>query len=232
MQEKCAAVIVAAGSSQRMVVCDKLWIPIAGRITLARTIDVFDASPLIQNIVLVVNRQHLSDTQDLCKQETWGKILAIVEGGTRRQDSVRAGLEILTEYAPATQWVMIHDGARPLVSPSLLKTGLETAQQYQAAIAAVPVKDTIKEIQDQWVSATIERSHLRAVQTPQVFSFPLIYDAYSSALANEEVTDDATLLERLGHRVAIFPGAYTNIKITTPEDVFIAEALLQGSFTL
>lgn len=230
MQEKSAVVIVAAGSSQRMVVYDKLWIPLAGRITLARTIDVFDASPLIKDIVLVVNAEHFSDTRELCQREEWRKILMIVKGGPRRQDSVRAGLEALAEFAPGTDWVMIHDGARPLVSPQLLAAGLEAARQYQAAVAAVPLKDTVKHIKEGWVSTTIDRSHLRAIQTPQVFSFPLIYDAHASILACENVTDDATLLERSGHRVAIFPGSYTNIKITTPEDVFIAEALLQGSF--
>jgi len=232
MQEKCAVVIVAAGSSQRMVVCDKLWIPLAGRITLARTIDVFDASPLIQNIVVVVNAEHFADMKELSQREKWRKVLTIVKGGKRRQDSVRAGLEAIAEFAPATNWVMIHDGARPLVSSALLEAGLAAAQEHSAAIAAVPLKDTVKEIEDGWVATTTERSHLRAVQTPQVFSFPLIYDAHSSKLAQEDVTDDATLLERLGHRVAIFPGSYTNIKITTPEDVFIVEALLQGSFIL
>jgi 2-C-methyl-D-erythritol 4-phosphate cytidylyltransferase len=230
MQEKCAVVIVAAGSSQRMVVYDKLWIPLAGRITLARTIDVFEESPLIENIVLVVNAGHFTDTSELCEREGWSKILGIVKGGPRRQDSVRAGLETLAEFAPGTNWVMIHDGARPLVSSQMLAVGLAAAQRYQAAIAAVPLKDTVKQIEGEWVSATIDRSCLKAIQTPQVFSFPLIYDAHASEIAREDVTDDATLLERLGHSVAIFPGSYTNIKITTPEDVFIVEALLQGSF--
>jgi len=230
MQEKSAVVIVAAGSSHRMVVYDKLWIPLAGRITLARTIDVFDTSPLIENIVLVVNTQHFSDTRDLCEREEWRKILTIVEGGPRRQDSVRAGLDALAEFAPWTHWVMIHDGARPLVSHQLLTAGLEAARQYQAAVAVVPLKDTVKQIEERWVSTTIDRSHLRAVQTPQVFSFPLIYDAHTGEFASEDVTDDATLLELSGYRVALFPGSYTNIKITTPEDVFIAEALLRGSF--
>jgi 2-C-methyl-D-erythritol 4-phosphate cytidylyltransferase len=232
MQEKCAAIIVAAGSSQRMEGWDKLWIPLLGRITLARTIDVFEVSPLIQSIILVLKSERLPEARALCEKEGWTKILAIVAGGQRRQDSVRAGLEALADYVPSTQWVMIHDGARPLISQSLLETGLEAARKHRAVVAAVPLKDTIKRIQREEVSITIDRTELRAIQTPQVFSFPLIYQAHFSAVAGEDVTDDATLLERTGHHVGTFPGSYTNIKLTTPEDVFLAEALLQGSFTL
>ena len=121
---------------------------------------------------------------------------------------------------------MIHDGARPFVTPAMLEAGLHAVQEHLAAIAAVPVKDTIKQVQHGIISATPERSQLWAVQTPQVFSFPLIHRAYHSPIAQEDVTDDATLLERLGYPVTIFPGSYTNIKITTQEDVFFAEALL------
>lgn len=229
MQEYCAAIIVAAGTSSRMQGRDKLWLPLAGRITLARSIDVFDASPLIQGIVLVVNEGRIPDVTALCQQEGWEKILTIVAGGSRRQDSVRAGLEALAEQVPMTRWVMISDAARPFVAPLLLETGLKAAQEHQAAIAAVPLKDTIKQVQQGLVTATLDRSQLWAIQTPQIFSFPLILQAHSHATAQEDATDDAALVERLGQRVAIFPGSYTNIKITTPEDVLIAEALLRGN---
>lgn len=226
MQEQAAAVIVAAGSSRRMGGLDKLWTPLAGRLILARTIDVFVTSPLISTIVLVLNPARLEEAQDLCVREGWENIGAIVSGGERRQDSVRAGLDKLAEVAPATRWVMIHDGARPLVTPNILEVGLQTTQAHLAAVAAVPVKDTIKQVQDGVISATPERAHLWAVQTPQIFSFPLIHQAHTAEISQTEVTDDAALLERLGHRVAIFPGAYTNVKITTQEDLLIAEALL------
>jgi 2-C-methyl-D-erythritol 4-phosphate cytidylyltransferase len=124
---------------------------------------------------------------------------------------------------------MIHDGARPLVTPAILEAGLQAAQEHQAVVAAVPVKDTIKQVRDGIIHSTPERSQLWAVQTPQVFAFPLIHQAHHSELAQAEATDDAALLERLGHPVAIFPGSYTNLKITTQEDLLIAEALLQGS---
>ena len=228
MQNSSAAVIVAAGSSRRMEGRDKLWLPLAGRIALARTIDVFETSPIINTIVLVLNAGRISDATMLCQQEGWHKIARIVAGGIRRQDSVRIGLDALLEIAPTTDWVMIHDGARPLVTLSILEAGLQAAQEYQAAIAAVPVKDTIKQVQQGWIHSTLDRSQLWAVQTPQVFSLPLIHHAHHTPLAQQDVTDDAALLEQLGQRVAIFPGSYTNIKITTQEDLLIAETLIKG----
>jgi 2-C-methyl-D-erythritol 4-phosphate cytidylyltransferase len=227
-----SVIIAAAGSSRRMDGRDKLWTPLAGRITLARTIDVFEACHVIKNIVLVLNSERLDDTTRLCQQEGWSKIISIVEGGNRRQDSVRSGLDSLTKLAPTTQWVMIHDGARPLVSPDILEAGLTTAQECNAAIAAVPVKDTIKQVEQGWISSTLDRSQLWAIQTPQVFSFPLIHHAYQTVPFEQEFTDDAALLEHLGTRVAIFNGSYRNIKITTQEDLLIAEALIKGLATI
>jgi 2-C-methyl-D-erythritol 4-phosphate cytidylyltransferase len=226
MQEQAAVVIVAAGSSRRMGGRDKLWIPLAGRCTLARTIDIFAASSLISTIALVLNPERLEDARNLCAREGWSKIGGIIPGGARRQDSVCAGLDHLAANAPETRWVMIHDGARPLVTPSILEDGLQAAQEHQAAVAAVPVKDTIKQVQNGIIHATPERAQLWAVQTPQVFAFSLIHQAHHSELAQAEATDDAALLERLGHPVAIFPGSYTNLKITTQEDLLIAEALI------
>ena len=228
MQETSAAVIVAAGASRRMQGLDKLWMPLAGRITLAHTIDVFQNSPLIDTIILVTSAARLEPAIILSKQEDWYKVAAVVAGGARRQDSVRIGLDTLADVKPDTRWVMIHDAARPLVTPALLETGLEAAYKHKAAIAAVPVKDTIKEVRDGKIESTPDRSQLWTVQTPQVFSFPLIYEAHHSAIAQENMTDDATLLERLGHPVTIFSGSYSNIKITTQEDILLAEALMRG----
>jgi len=231
MQTQAAVIIVAAGSSRRMGGRDKLWTALADRLILARTIDIFAASPLVSHIVLVLQASRLQDARTLCAQEHWEKIVGMVPGGTRRQDSVRAGLDKLAEVAPETRWVMIHDGARPLVPPDMLAVGLQAAQRHQAAVAAVPVKDTIKQVQDGLIHATPQRSQLWAVQTPQIFAFSLIYQAHQSHQRTEaelEVTDDAALLERQGHRVAIFPGSYFNVKITTEEDLLFAEAFLQG----
>ena len=207
---------------------DKLWIPLAGRITLARTLDVFQRSAIIDQIVVVTNPERMQDVQSLCIQEGWHKILALVPGGARRQDSVRLGLDELAEHLPTCRWVMIHDAARPFVTAGILEAGLRTAQIHQASIAAVQVKDTIKQVHAGTIIATPDRAQLWAVQTPQVFSFPLIHQAHHHPLAQTDVTDDATLLEQLGHTVTIFPGSYTNIKITTQEDLLCAEAFLQG----
>jgi 2-C-methyl-D-erythritol 4-phosphate cytidylyltransferase len=225
---KASVIIAAAGSSRRMEGRDKLWTPLAGRITLARTIDVFEASPVIDKIVLVLNSERIDDVIRLSLQEGWSKITSIVAGGMRRQDSVRSGLDNLAALAPTTQWVMIHDGARPLVTPDILEAGLIMAQECDAAIAAVPIKDTIKQVEQGWISNTLDRSQLWAIQTPQVFSFPLIHHAYQTAPLEQEFTDDAAMLEHLGKRIAIFKGSYRNIKITTREDLLIAEALIKG----
>jgi len=228
MQDTSSAIIAAAGSSRRMEGRDKLWMPLAGRLILARTIDVFEASPLIDSIILVVNQERHADAVELCRQEAWRKVASIITGGARRQDSVRNGLAALEHLAPHTCWVMIHDGARPLVTPALIEAGLLAAQQHQAAIAAVPVKDTIKRSDQGFVHSTIDRARLWAVQTPQVFSFSLISHAYEAENLLDDVTDDAALLERLAQPVAIFTGSYSNIKITTQEDILIAAALLRG----
>ncbi len=230
MQDTSAVVIVAAGISRRMQGRDKLWLPLAGRITLARTVDVFQNSPLISTIVLVINADRMAEASDLCKHERWDKITTIVAGGSRRQDSVRIGLDALSRVAPNCHYVMVHDGARPFVTPGMLEFGLKEAIEHDTAIAAVPVKDTIKHAEHGLIAATLERSLLWTVQTPQVFSFPLIYQAHQTTTAREDVTDDASLLRRLGHRVTIFPGSYTNIKITTQDDILFAEALLRGNF--
>ncbi|HEY5005044.1 MAG TPA: 2-C-methyl-D-erythritol 4-phosphate cytidylyltransferase, partial [Ktedonobacteraceae bacterium] len=134
----------------------------------------------------------------------------------------------LALHNPDCRWVMIHDGARPFITEELLETGLQAALEHQAVVAAVPVKDTIKQVQNGLINATLDRSQLWMIQTPQIFSFPLIRQAHASPLAQEDVTDDATLLERMGQHVAVFPGSYTNIKITTQEDLLFAAALLQG----
>ena len=227
MQDTSAVVIVAAGASRRMG-RDKLWIPLEGRITLARTIDAFQQSPSIDRIVVVTSAERRSEVHALCSQESWDKVQAVVTGGARRQDSVCQGIDALAALPHPPRWVMIHDGARPFVTQAIIEAGLQAVQEYQAAIAAVPVKDTIKQVRNNIIQDTPDRSSLWAVQTPQVFSFKLIHQAHHSVQAQQDATDDAILLERLGHHVAIFPGSYTNIKITTQEDLLFATAFLKG----
>jgi 2-C-methyl-D-erythritol 4-phosphate cytidylyltransferase len=208
--------------------CDKLWTPLAGRITLARTLDVFEASPLLETILLVTSAVRYRDAQVLCKREQWHKIAAVVVGGHRRQDSVRIALDTLARIFPPCRWVVIHDAARPLVTLSLLEVGLQAVQHHQAVTAAVPVKETMKLVHQGQICATLDRSQLWSVQTPQIFFFPLIHQAHHTPQAQEDVSDDVMLLQRLGYPVRIFPGSYSNIKISTQDDLLLAEELLRG----
>ncbi|MBV9691734.1 MAG: 2-C-methyl-D-erythritol 4-phosphate cytidylyltransferase [Ktedonobacteraceae bacterium] len=218
-----AAIIVATEASH-----DKPWTQLAGRVTLARTIDVFQASPCIEIIILVTSAEHIAEAYMLCGHEHWHKVVAVVAGSTRRQDSVRVGLDALAHVNPVCPWVMVHDGARPFVTATLLEEGLKAAVAHLAVSAAVPVKDTIKEVQKGHICATFDRSQLWTLQTPQVFSFPLLHQAHYSCFAQQDVADDVTLLRRMGQRVTLYSGSYTNIKITTQQDVLLAEALIEG----
>ena len=222
---KVAAVIVAAGSSQRMQGLNKTWTRLGSKLVLAHSVCIFEQSPLVDDIALVLAKDFLDDGAQLCEREGWQKVRARVPGGARRRDSVLAGLESL---AAAPDYVLIHDGARPFLSEALIEQGLAAAQQHGAAIAAVPVKDTIKRVgADGLVVETPDRSTLWTVQTPQVFAYDLILNAHHTIDPAWDATDDAALVERAGHSVAIFMGSYENIKITTPGDLLIAEATLK-----
>lgn len=221
-KERVAAIIVAAGAGVRMGGIDKLFTELGGIPLLARTIAAFDASPLVDEIVLVTSESNLDRCWRLVKARGFRKVTELVPGGTRRQDSVQQGLAQVT----GSQWVLIHDGVRPFVDSSLIAAGLEAAREHGAAVAAVPVKDTIKVVNaDRMVRNTPNRETLWMVQTPQVFRTDLIRSAYRDAFG--DVTDDAMLLERLGHPIKVYQGCYDNIKITTPEDLELAECILK-----
>ncbi len=216
------AVIVAAGSSQRMGGVDKVLALLGGKPVLARVINIFQMCNLIDQIVVVVSKQSLGQCQQLVAEQRWSKVTDVRLGGRRRQDSVVAGLSRLNHC----DWVVIHDGARPLLTVDLIDCGLEAARETGAAVAAVPVTDTIKVAgDDRIVRETPARDNLWAVQTPQVFRFDIIAEAYRRVKA--EVTDDASLVEQLGYRVKLYMGAYDNIKVTTPDDLALAEVLWQ-----
>lgn len=221
MKIKVGAVIAAAGSSQRMGNVDKVFVPLGGKPLLAHVLDTFQRCRLIDQIVVVVSQENLEKCRELVAGQDWDKISDVLAGGKRRQDSVANGLGKLQ----ACDWVVIHDGARPLVTTELIKRGLEAARESGAAIAAVPLSDTIKLAdEDGFVLGTPPRHHLWRVQTPQVFRHDLITSAYRNLQA--EVTDDAALVERAGYRVKLYPGDEKNLKITTPADLALAEALL------
>ena len=221
IKQKVGAIIVAAGESRRMGGVDKVMALLGGKAILAWVIDAFQRCSSIDHMVIVVSEQNLEPCRQLVAGEGWSKVSDVCLGGRRRQDSVAAGLGRLGQC----DWMVIHDGARPLITVDLVERGLEAAGETGAAVAAVPVTDTIKVVgDDRLVQETLPRHSLWAVQTPQVFRFDIITEAYRQAEA--EVTDDASLVEMLGYKVKLYLGTYDNIKVTTPDDLALAEWLL------
>jgi len=213
---------VAGGRSERMGGVDKVFAPLGGVPVLARVIDTFQRCKSIDQIVVVLSKQNLERGHQLLAEQRWSKVGNICPGGRRRQDSVAAGISRLK----SCHWVIIHDGNRPLVTVELIERGLAEAKETGAAVAAVPVTDTIKVAGDnRLVQQTPPRDNLWAVQTPQVFRFDIITEAYRQA--KNEVTDDASLVEQLGYKIKLYMGSYANIKITTPDDLALAEILWQ-----
>jgi 2-C-methyl-D-erythritol 4-phosphate cytidylyltransferase len=217
---KTVAIIVAGGRGKRMG-GPKQFLKINGKPMLAWTVNVFQQAKAINGIILVVAPEQLA----LAKKIKASKIISIIPGGARRQDSVRNGLAALPKGA---QLVLIHDGARPAVSSLIISKTIKEARQHGAAIAAVPVKDTIKRSsgRDKTILQTLDRSELWSAQTPQTFTVPIIKKAYEN-LGNN-VTDDAMAVERLGIPVKIVMGAYENFKVTTPEDLVVMATILKG----
>jgi len=202
---------------------DKVFAPLGEKPVLAHVLDAFDSCNSIDQIVVVVSRANVERCRKLIAVEGWSKPIEVCAGGKRRQDSVAAGLGKLNNC----YWVVIHDGARPLVTKELIEGGLEAARETGAAVAAVPVTDTVKVVgDDKIVRRTPPRQNLWAVQTPQVFRLGIISEAYRKAKG--EVTDDASLVEQLGYKVKLYMGAYDNIKITNPDDLALAEVLLKN----
>ncbi len=214
------AIIVAAGSGSRMGGIDKLFTPVAGRPLLAHSVAAFHGCAVVERIVLVLAAGNLGNGRRLLSEQGFDKAI-VCAGGPRRQDSVRLGLEALG----GCDYVAVHDGGRPLVTADLIQRGLEAARETGAAVPAVPLVDTVKEAgPDRLVVRTLDRSRLWAVQTPQVFRYDLLLRAHQEVTA--AVTDDAAMLEALGIPVVLFEGSRRNIKVTTPEDLDIARAML------
>ena len=215
-------IIAAAGEGRRMGGVDKVFVPLGGRSILVRVIDVFASMPQVEQIVAVVSETNLERCRGLLIAARWSTPVTCCRGGRRRQDSVAAGLKLLNGCG----WVIVHDGARPLVTHDLITRGLEAATETGAAVAAVPVSDTIKQATEELlVRRTLPRRELWAAQTPQVFRYDIIMQAYQNPAV--EVTDDASLVEALGCPVKLYMGSYDNIKVTGPGDLDVAEALLR-----
>ena len=221
-QPRASAIIVAAGRSSRMGGPDKLFALLDGRPLLYYAIAAFERCPAINHITLVLSEESAGPALDLLRSACFDKVDGTCLGGSRRQDSVQAGVRAMR----ACEWVVVHDAARPLVTPELVDAGIAAAQETGAATAALPVVDTLKEAaSDGTILWTVDRERLWAVQTPQVFRYDLLLAAHEQE--GVDATDDAGLVERLGARVYLYPGSRQNLKVTTPEDLAIAEALLR-----
>jgi len=219
---KLGVIIVAGGLSQRMAGINKLFVPLKGRPLLAWSVDACQKHRLVRQVVLVLNDKDLARGWKLQERKGWSKA-TLCPGGARRQDSVTEGLRRMRDC----DWVMIHDGARPFLTPDLIEDGLKVVEEIGAAVAAVPVKDTIKlATDDRLVGETLQRDRLWVAQTPQIFGSDLIRKAYENLTA--EVTDDAAAVECLGHKVQLYMGDYRNIKVTTSEDLALARIIAKS----
>jgi len=228
---KATVLIPAAGMGRRMGKnVNKQFLELAGKPILAHTLALFERSAAIEHIYPILP----ADEIDYCREQIiekygFSKVRKLVPGGAERQDSVRNGLVALQADGldQPERIVLVHDGARPLFNPQLLPELLPIIAEQGACIVAAPAKDTIKEVDAGLISGTPERKRLWQAQTPQGFRYQSLAEAFASAdSAGFLATDDASLLERIGHPVAILAGDYRNIKVTTPEDIVIASALL------
>ncbi|MSQ62142.1 MAG: 2-C-methyl-D-erythritol 4-phosphate cytidylyltransferase [Dehalococcoidia bacterium] len=220
------AIIVAAGRSERMGGQDKVFATLLGRPLVSYSIAAFDTAAEIDEIALVVAPTRLKEAQHLIAQYRPATPCACVPGGKRRRDSVLAGLNAL----PGCEWVLVHDGARPLVTPSLIGAALARARETGAAVPGIALADTVKRISaDGHVAETLDRATLRAIQTPQAFRRELLLRAHE-AETEQDALDDGQMVERLGIPVVIFPGDRRNLKVTTAEDLIMVESLLQRGY--
>lgn len=222
---KCAAVIVAAGSARRMQGTDKIMAELCGEPLIVHTLRAFQQNDDIQEIILVTREDLLQPLSELCVSKKLSKVKKICRGGETRAASVQAGLD---QISSDCDFVAIHDGARPLVSQSVIHDAVRKAAKFNAAAPAVPVKDTVKVVHGGVVESTPDRSALYAVQTPQVFRLELYRAALDRAIAEKkEITDDCSAAEQFGVNVIITPGSDENLKVTTPTDLILAEAILK-----
>ena len=216
------AVIVAAGASTRMQGADKTLADLGGEPLIARAVDALEQCAAVGAIALVAAERNLDAIAALRIAKGWRKTMPPLPGGARRQDSVRIGLHALP---PECEWALVHDGARPFVTSLMIEDGLRAAADTGAAIAVVPAFDTVKRVAaDGRVIETLDRSELAMTQTPQVFRRDILERAHAEITV--DVTDDAAMVERMGVEVRTFEGARSNIKVTSPEDMTVARALL------
>jgi len=219
-------IVVAAGRSERMGGVDKVFTELVGRPLVAWTLTAFRDCPDIAGVVIAAAPSRVARMRDLAAEWRFANVINVVAGGEQRQDSVRAALEA----ADGAAIVAVQDAARPLVTPALISQGVALAREHGAAVCATPARDTIKEARGDppFVRATHDRSRIWQAQTPQVFERSLLLRAHERATG--PATDDAALVEALGHDVRLYDGGPNNIKITTRDDLLIAETLLRARF--
>jgi len=209
------AIIVAAGAGTRLPgPVPKPLLSLGGATMLGRALAAFETCGRIDGVIVVAGAEHL----ETVKRLTPPKVTTVVAGGETRRASVAAGLGAL----PDVEWVVVHDAARPFVTPVLIERVLDAAVAHGAATAGLPVSDTVKEVEGDRVSRTIPRDHLYTVQTPQAFRAALLREAHARVPAGTPITDDAGLVEHLGRPVVVVPGDVANVKVTTPSDYEMA----------
>jgi len=225
---KVTALIPAAGRGIRMGTKEsKPYLDLAGKPILVHTLHEFERCSSIDEIVLIVSESDIEYSRvSIAEAFKLKKVSKIIAGGLKRQDSVWEGLKTLKN---GCDLVMVHDGVRPFVSQDILEMSVRETSRWGATVASVPVKDTVKTASEEGeVLETLDRRKLWAVQTPQTFKYDILKSAYEKAFKEGFYgTDDASLVEKLGIKVRIIPGSYENIKITTPEDLALGEAILK-----
>lgn len=233
-KKKTAAVVLAAGQGRRMhTAVAKQFLLLAGEPVICHSLRAFEESD-VEAVILVTGAEEI----EYCRKEIverygFAKVIDIVPGGKERYHSVYAGLDALSGYMSEDGIVLIHDGARPMITQEIIDRTIEGAKEYGAGVAAMPVKDTIKVADSEgFARMTPDRSTLWQMQTPQTFSYSLVYGAYKKLLSDTKyqqgITDDAMVVETLCEgKVKLVEGSYENIKVTTPEDMIVAEGFLE-----
>lgn len=221
----CSAVVVAAGNARRMEGIDKILAPLGELPTIVHTLYAFQDCERVSEVIVVTREDLLVEISKLCRQYNLDKVKKVVIGGKERIHSVQAGLAEVREDAAL---IAIHDGARPLVPLQVLDEVIVKASVTGAAAPALPITDTVKRAEDGLTVETVDRSTLFAVQTPQTFDADLIRAATQKAIQDEELlTDDCAAVERMGMKVALTTGSRENLKLTTPFDLIVAQAILE-----
>jgi 2-C-methyl-D-erythritol 4-phosphate cytidylyltransferase len=219
-----SAIIVAAGSSQRMGF-DKLLALLGHRPVLAHTIDAFERTAPVEEIILVARTERVAEFEELVRQHAFKKVRCVIPGGEQRHDSVHAGLASVSRDAT---FVAVHDAARPLVTPEQIERVFELARTHGGAALAEPITNTLKRADENGVvTGGVVRENLFAMQTPQIFARHLLKQAYAAIAAdNLSVTDEVSAVEHLGAKVVLLPNEEWNVKITYPRDLVLAQAVL------